>query len=1024
MPALFACLSGRTAQAECSIAALLEAEPIEGVAARLHEQRMDLGELEAARCALLVSERLDQTRSTEALELSSEAMEAINRLGTRRDRSDAIFLNARLKMAQGQQATVAEQLQQSLELCDEVPDCRAERLLEIALLERKASQLDSARKRIEAAQALIVERHGPTHPLFAVAMRNLSQIAFSQGRYDEELELLYRALAMQEDLLDDNDPEIATTALLLGFSLADRGRYDESLPLYRRSLDIRLKVLGTANTDTAQSMLALGSLSTIRGEYLKAKPLIEQAVAIRERLLPPGHANLSAGNVQLAHLLERMGDDAGAERAYRKVLVIAEENGDFYKQFVAWSGLAGMAADRGDYRAAKPLIRKSLALMTEQNYTSHSWQDGRYMLAEIERNLGDRAASLALHELVLAERSRTRPKGDALTAKSKFAVAMLQVELGDASRLGAAQDALDEIVGNYGARHPDLEGLMTRSAQAQLAHSRIENAAAMALRAVDVRLHVLSETTFGLSESEALRYADDDVPALNLALSLAGQYPGRVPLAPAWNRLLAMHDLVLRRVAGRIALSKASEDPLTMDAAHALQTSSDRYVRLLLLNADGGNQEAWRKQLATARSEREGAERALAKSMSAMPIEDAPTLDSLRSQLSDKQRLVSFVVGKEDGLDHYSALIVGKQHGPLRVDLGPVVEIDARLRQWREALSSNHAGSELSDRVLQPVLAASDGASELFVIPTGALHLLPWAALPAGDGQFLVERGPVIRLLHREAELTTAVATARARSPVPGGSNGLLALGGAQFGELATAMPLNACASFAEHEFSILPGSLAEVAELQREWPAWRPDETVTAHVGKSASERHFRREAPGKRVLHLATHAFFVDPQTCITDTGLLRGVGSLVARAPHETVTLAGLALANANQRAALPTADDGILAAEEIAMLDLRGVELAVLSACDTALGTLTSTEGVLGLRRAFRLAGVESLVTSLWKVSDEDARVWMRAFYSHLAASDQRSGLAAWAATAEVLAARRAANASLNPIHWAGFVATGN
>lgn len=1014
-------LHGAQAFAACPLQARILTAPPDRALILLEADRDSLSELESAHCSLLVAERLDQTRASDAIRISTEAMEVMGRLGTRRDRSDASFVNARLRMTQGRDPSIGKQLKESLDLCDDDRDCQTERLLVIARFEGESNQLESARKRMEAAQAIILELHGQEHLLMAEAMRTLSQVAYRQGRYDEELDLLTRALSLQERLLEANDPDIAGTALLLGFSLADRGRYDEALLLYQRSLDIRLKVLGTDNTDTAQSMLALGSVSTIRGDYLKAKPLIEQAVAVRERLLPPGHTNLTAGYVQLAHLLERMGDKDGAERAYRKVLAIAEKNDDFEKQFLAWQGLAGVAVDRHDPRAAKLLLEKSLALMVEQNYTSHSWQDGRYMMAEIQRSLGNSSASLALHEAVLGERIEVRPEGDALIAKSRFAVAMLQVELGNASQLDAAQAALVDIAADYGLLHPDLEELLTRLAQAQHAHSHIEEAAATALRAVDVRLHVLSETTFGLSEAEALRYADDDVPALDLAFMLAGRYPDRVALGPVWNRLLAMRDLVLRRVAGRVALSKASADPLTMEAARKLQASSERYVRLLLLNSESGNHDTWRKQLASARDEREGAERALAESLIALQVEDAPTLDSLRILLTDEQRLVSFVVGKEGHTDHYFALVVGKKQQPLRIDLGSAAAIDVLLRRWRLALSSSEAGTELSRRVLQPVLEASRSATELFLIPAGALHLLPWAALPVDDGKFLVERGPIIRLLHREAELANATTPDGQRAAT---GEGLLALGGAQFGSRTSTPTSGSCASFIEHDFVGLPGSITEIQELQREWPGWRPNEPVTAHIGEDASERRFREQAPGKRVLHLATHAFFVDPQTCLTDNRLVRGVGSLVAREQVDTVALAGLALANANRRAQLPSADDGILAAEEIAMLDLRGVELAVLSACDTALGTLTSTEGVLGLRRAFRLAGVDSLITSLWKVGDEDARIWMRAFYSRLAANEQPSGQAAWSATAEVLAARRTAKADLDPIHWAGFVATGN
>src|SRR6185295_18826281 len=94
-----------------------------------------------------------------------------------------------------------------------------------------------------------------------------------------------------------------------------------------------------------------------------------------------------------------------------------------------------------------------------------------------------------------------------------------------------------------------------------------------------------------------------------------------------------------------------------------------------------------------------------------------------------------------------------------------------------------------------------------------------------------------------------------------------------------------------------------------------------------------------------------------------------------------LSGLALAGANRRAAAgPDDDDGILTAEEVTGLNLDGVEWAVRSACDTGLGEVKVGEGVLGLRRAFQVAGVRTVIMSLWSVEDQAALDWMRALYS--------------------------------------------
>jgi CHAT domain-containing protein len=93
-----------------------------------------------------------------------------------------------------------------------------------------------------------------------------------------------------------------------------------------------------------------------------------------------------------------------------------------------------------------------------------------------------------------------------------------------------------------------------------------------------------------------------------------------------------------------------------------------------------------------------------------------------------------------------------------------------------------------------------------------------------------------------------------------------------------------------------------------------------------------------------------------------------------------LSGLALSGANRRAPATTDDDdGILTAEEVASLDLSGVEWAVLSACDTGVGQITAGEGVFGLRRAFQIAGARSIIMSLWSVEDQSTRAWMKALY---------------------------------------------
>ena len=105
-----------------------------------------------------------------------------------------------------------------------------------------------------------------------------------------------------------------------------------------------------------------------------------------------------------------------------------------------------------------------------------------------------------------------------------------------------------------------------------------------------------------------------------------------------------------------------------------------------------------------------------------------------------------------------------------------------------------------------------------------------------------------------------------------------------------------------------------------------------------------------------------------------------------------------------------------------MNLQGTELVVLSACETGLGDIETGEGVHGLRRAFAYAGVETLVTSLFKVPDEETRALMSSFYAGLKnGSDKLASL--HEAQLDMIASRRAQFGAAHPFFWAGFIAVG-
>lgn len=190
---------------------------------------------------------------------------------------------------------------------------------------------------------------------------------------------------------------------------------------------------------------------------------------------------------------------------------------------------------------------------------------------------------------------------------------------------------------------------------------------------------------------------------------------------------------------------------------------------------------------------------------------------------------------------------------------------------------------------------------------------------------------------------------------------------------------------------------------------------TVSEYSGTSGTEESFKSLSgthPGH--IHLATHGFYLNfapaDSVSISDNPEKRLSSSVSA------LTRSGLILSNGGRAwkgDAIPHGiEDGILQADEIAGLDLSGTSLLVLSACQTALGD-TSGDGVYGLQRAFKIAGVDTIIMSLWEVDDKATSEFMSLFYRALS-----DGFDKYKAFRE--AQKKLRKKYNNPYYWAAFI----
>ena len=148
-----------------------------------------------------------------------------------------------------------------------------------------------------------------------------------------------------------------------------------------------------------------------------------------------------------------------------------------------------------------------------------------------------------------------------------------------------------------------------------------------------------------------------------------------------------------------------------------------------------------------------------------------------------------------------------------------------------------------------------------------------------------------------------------------------------------------------------------------------------------------------GKKIntLHIATHGFYYTPEES-DNIGYDFLLPNDQMSAEDKSLSRSGLLMSGANHILdgdSIPeNVEDGILTAKEIADLDLRGLDLVVLSACQTGLGDISQGEGVFGLQRGFKKAGANSILMSLWEVNDEATQILMTQFYKNLVSGQSK------------------------------------
>ena len=894
-------------------------------------------------------------------------------------------------------------------------------LLRATALSGKGVALRRLARNLEAlelyGQALAIQERllGPDHPDVASTLNNQAVVLAERGDYSRAAELDRRALAIREKHFGPDHEWVAESVNNLANHLGYLGKYDEALALGERAVQIFADQLGTDHQRYWFARQNLGITYLDMGDFPHALPLLEGALEGLRSRFGPESPNLCYTLDAVGSCRFEMGEYGPALASYSESLHLAER-----------------AFGEGSYETADTIT-----------------QQGKCLVA-LER-LDEALERL---ELSLAIWKENLPEDNAMLCDLFNRLAELQMKRGDFTQaLLRAERSYEIGCRDLGKSHPLQAVSSLLAGRACLGLGKKDEALAWALQAEDISRTHLQQTMYVLSERLALDYAASRVKGLDLALSVLRDGETGERVIRVWDALIRSRSVVLDEYTARNRLLRDRDDPVIA----ALQDSSlvlrERLANLALRGPGWEDLSVYHGILRETDADLRGVERQLSLHSAIFRTwkEDHQTgYAKVAEALPPGSILAAFARCRDEaGRESYKVFLLDADDPePRVVDLGDAGRIDAAVATWRdqatfgrkavEKPASNlgpgtvtrgfvkiakdsdgrlaayiEAGETLRRLVWDPAAGSLDRPGSIFLVADGSLHLMSFPSLPAVSGGFLVETGSLMHVLTSEKTLVRR----EERAAVPGK---LLALGGPDYGPASgrssrqqSPATGSAGATLAGQDFPSLPYAQAEVEAIGRFWT--EQGGRTTLLVGAAASEDNLKRNLSRVQVLHLATHGFFQP----------LAGSGG---RSPgtNNPLTRSGLVLADANQRQqASGGGSDGILSAEEVAALDLAGVQWAVLSACDTGLGELkTRGEGVFGLRRVFTLAGARTVIMSLWPVDDESSSSWMKALYRGRWRDGLSTAAAMRQASLDVLSRRRAAGRSVHPYYWAGFVAAGD
>ena len=851
------------------------------------------------------------------------------------------------------------------------------------------------------AKALVIRKDvlGEHHADYAASLNNLGASHLNLGQYDEALAYLTEALEIRREVLGDTHPDYAMTLNNIGLCYLAKGDYGNGIDYLTRAMDIRRKILGANHPDYAASLNNLGGAFFDLGDYDRAISYYSEGQAIYIDNYGEQHPYSALGYLNIGNCYVQLDRLSQAIEYYEKAMEVYEKvygsNSPDCASVLQNLGLC--YAELGDYDKALPNLSKALEIRKEElgehhpEYATSLQNLGHYyrILEDYEKGILYASEAMRIYRDVLGERHL-----DYANCLSSIGYSYL--------RTGDRDSSSTYLRSFYGIFSDIVLDAFTYLPQKQRSMYWDNYNFHYSLN-LPIATHFLS------GDEEFMRTAYNGALFSKGLLLNTETEMRRLILESGDEEALTLHDRLLeeRQWLDELYKIPVSERPMPVDSLENLCESLEKELQLK--------------------------SRAFGDYTKNLTI----TWKDVQAALGKHDIAIEFMeISVAEDTTVYGALTLKKGYdAPHFIELFDLKDLEALKAKYAGRPHSEGLIIEdgaLYDMVWKPLEGELKGTKNVFFGPSGELYHIA-IEYAAGGKRPVIRKKNVYRLSSTRQLAVERGEAERSRSAVFGG----LKYGASEEVLLADSRKYTQRSLPEDVFFHIdsldirgaggglmvadLPGTETEALEIDALLRKEGLDNTL--RMGEEGTEAAFK-DLSGRRenIIHIATHGFYWNGhQASRINERLGRSLDDGAGRLQEDaSMTRSGLLFTGANNtlrgRENKEGVDDGILTAKEIAQMDLRGTDLLVLSACQTGLGEV-SGEGVFGLQRGFKKAGVNTILMSLWEVDDEATSLLMTSFYKALAKGLSKAD--ALKAAQKAVKNYKAKDFS-SPYYWAAFI----